>query len=293
MDNNHPKVSVILPTYNRGNIISNCINSVISQEYSNWELIISDDGSSDKTEEVCTSFKDDRIKYYRNENNLGLPGNRNAAIDKTSGDFILFTEDDMVLKEDCIKLLVETYQNISKDGINVGSVCPALISSFEDEGKKRNMLNFARRSKEEELSHNPSVIDKKTGLIYRNFSADFKEVIEVNDCHSCSLYPKNIYDEFRYEENAYKGSYTGEESDFHFKLTKKGYKLYFQPEAIMFHNVESEGGCRLPLYSWSYYFIRNHIIFLIRNFGIKSVYMAPYFLLFVLYAILHYYLGEN
>jgi len=293
MSEDNLKVSVILPTYNRGNIISKCVKSVISQNYPNWELIISDDASSDDTNEICTSFDDHRIKYYRNEKNLGLPANRNRAIDKASGNVVLFTEDDMVLDGNCIDILLNTYKNLNENGIKVGAVSPALVSNSSERGKKRSILNYARRSKEEELSKTPCIIDKRTGLIYRNFSVDFKDLMKVDDCHSCSMYPIQIFDEVKYEEKAYMGSYTGEESDLHFRLTKKGFNLYFQPKAIMFHNVEDQGGCRLPLYSWTYYFMRNHIIFLKRNFGKKSFYMIPYFLLFILFVASNYYLGEN
>ena len=57
--------SVILPTFNRAKMIHNAINSVINQTYTNWELIIVDDGSTDKTEDVVGNFKklDNRIKY--------------------------------------------------------------------------------------------------------------------------------------------------------------------------------------------------------------------------------------
>jgi glycosyltransferase involved in cell wall biosynthesis len=293
MSKDNFKVSVILPTYNRANIIDQCIKSVIEQNYSNWELIISDDTSNDETTNNCSVFNDHRIKYYRNNKNVGLPANRNRALNKASGDLVLFTEDDMVLDENCITILVDTYQDLIADGVKLGSISPALITNSSEDNEKRSMLDYARRAREDELSQNPCVIDRNTGLIYRNFTTDFKNLIKVDDCHSCSLYPREIFDEFRYEENAFKGNYIGEESDLHFRLIKKGFNLYFQPKAVMIHNVKSQGGCRLPLYLWGYYLIRNHIIFLNRNFGVKSLYMTPYFLSFILFAALKYYVVKN
>jgi len=286
------KVSVILPTYNRGNIIDKSIKSVIAQTYAEWELIIADDCSSDNSPEVCSKLarKDGRIRYYRNQKNLGLPRNRNVAISHATGDLILFTEDDMVIGEKCIEILVETYKLLTKKGLKVGSICPALVNSYVDSSKKRNLLNYAKQDNEEITSNSPCVIDEKTGLIYRNFSPEFKKLLLVEDCHSCSIYPHSLFDEFKYEENAYKGTYTGEESDLHFRIRKNGYKLYFQPEAVMYHNVEEQGGCRQPLYKWGYYFMRNHTVFLARNYGKKSIIMVPNYLFFLFRMMFNYYL---
>lgn len=282
------EVSIVLPTYNRGNIIGESINSIISQKFKSWELIIADDNSTDDTEKVCQEFqRDSRIKYFKNEKNLGLPRNRNEAIKKASGKFILFTEDDMILDNKCLEILVDTYYNLHDE--NIGAICSSIIMSIEYDNNQRGILNFAKDSNDINLEKTPSYIDKKTGLMYRNFSPEFKDIIIVDDCHSCSLYPKHIFNKFKYEENAYKGNYIGEESELHFKLRKEGYNLYFQPKAIMFHNVQQRGGCRLPLMKWAYYFVRNHSVFLFRNYGVNSVLMIISFYIYILTNILKYY----
>jgi glycosyltransferase involved in cell wall biosynthesis len=292
---NSPKVSVILPTYNRGNIIHEAIKSVLAQTYSPWELIIADDCSNDNTSDICLKLasEDPRIRYYQNQENLGLPRNRNMALSHVKGDLVLFIEDDMVLDEECISILVETYQSLIDQGFNVGSICPALITKHKDIGQKRSLFNYVNKQNEEKLSSVPCYIDQKTGLIYRNFSTEFSEIVKVEDCHSCSLYPREVFDQFQYEENAYQGSYTGEESDLHFRMRKSGYELYFQPKAFMYHNVEETGGCRLPLYKWSYYFVRNHSVFLMRNYGKESVIMIPRYLFFLMEMVIKYYLKIN
>ena len=62
-------VSVIMPSWNTGRYIAESIQSVINQTYQNWELIIVDDCSTDNTNDVVNSFKDNRIKYYHNSSN--------------------------------------------------------------------------------------------------------------------------------------------------------------------------------------------------------------------------------
>lgn len=91
-----PLVSIITPTYNHERFIEQCIRSVLSQTYSNWEMIIIDDGSTDKTPEKIEQFKDDRIHYIR-QKNVGiwrLHRTYNRALKFSEGDFIAILEGD-------------------------------------------------------------------------------------------------------------------------------------------------------------------------------------------------------
>ena len=87
-------VSVIIPTYNRKRLLSRAVKSVLNQSYSNLECIIVDDASSDETREVINSFQDDRIIYFRHEENKGASAARNTGIKKSQGEFIAFLDDD-------------------------------------------------------------------------------------------------------------------------------------------------------------------------------------------------------
>jgi glycosyltransferase involved in cell wall biosynthesis len=85
-----PKVSICLTTYNRADVLAETINSILAQTFSDFELIINDDNSSDNTRELCEAYckKDERVKYFRNESNLKMPGNLNSAIQKAQGVYI-------------------------------------------------------------------------------------------------------------------------------------------------------------------------------------------------------------
>lgn len=87
-------VSVIMPTYNRGNRIINSMKSVLNQTYENLELIVVDDGSTDNTENVIKQLKDARIKYISYENNKGPSFARNLGLDHARGEFISFQDSD-------------------------------------------------------------------------------------------------------------------------------------------------------------------------------------------------------
>lgn len=99
-------VSIIMPSWNTGNFIAESIQSVINQSYKNWELIIVDDCSTDNTDEVVRSFKDKRIRYFKNEKNSGAAITRNRAICEAKGEWIAFLDsDDLWLAEKLEKQL--------------------------------------------------------------------------------------------------------------------------------------------------------------------------------------------
>jgi glycosyltransferase involved in cell wall biosynthesis len=87
-------VSVIMPTYNRGYLISRAINSVLAQTCRYFELIIIDDGSTDDTKEVVGKFDDKRIVYVRHEKNRGAEAARNTGINVSKGEYIAFLDSD-------------------------------------------------------------------------------------------------------------------------------------------------------------------------------------------------------
>ncbi|HJH25423.1 MAG TPA: hypothetical protein C5S37_01340 [Methanophagales archaeon] len=275
MDN--PRVSIMLPTYNRGELLDRCIRSVLAQDFTDWELIILDDCSSDNTYIICKKFEEDHdnIAYHRNKIRKGLPENRNTGIAISNGDLVLFIEDDLLLDKNCLKKLVETYDKL-KEGEKVGGIAPRLIDGKLKQSKRKQS--------------DPCIFNKFTGMMYDNYSTNLDSVKEVLTMHACSLYKKDALKEVGgYAETAYKGNYKREESDLNFRLRKVGYKLYFQSDAKTIHSKVNSGGCRVDSKRIdAYYTVRNHIIFTVRIFGIKSLYMIPLFLLDFAYKTLKY-----
>lgn len=87
-------VSIIMPSYNTGKYIAESIQSVLNQTYEHWELIIVDDCSTDKTDEVIKTFCDSRIKYIKNEKNMGAAACRNKALRQAKGKWVAFLDSD-------------------------------------------------------------------------------------------------------------------------------------------------------------------------------------------------------
>lgn len=87
-------VSIIMPSWNTGSYIGESIQSVISQTYKSWELIIVDDCSTDNTDQVVDKLNDTRIRYLKNEKNMGAALTRNRAISEAKGEWIAFLDSD-------------------------------------------------------------------------------------------------------------------------------------------------------------------------------------------------------
>ena len=87
-------VSIVMPSYNTACYIKESIQSVLAQTYADWELIIVDDCSTDNSEDVIKSIKDDRIRYFRNEQNSGAAASRNKALREARGKWIAFLDSD-------------------------------------------------------------------------------------------------------------------------------------------------------------------------------------------------------
>ncbi|WKA53973.1 glycosyltransferase family 2 protein [Planococcus shixiaomingii] len=96
IENIRPLISVIMPAYNAENYIEDAINSVLSQSYEEWELIIIDDCSSDKTLKIAEklSNNDSRLKLIKNSKNIGVSETRNKAINLALGEWIAFLDSD-------------------------------------------------------------------------------------------------------------------------------------------------------------------------------------------------------
>ena len=114
---NHALVSIITPSYNSAKFIAETIQSVQNQTYSNWEMIIVDDGSSDETENVVLSIieNDNRIQFHKLSQNSGPAVARNTGIEKASGDYMTFIDADDIWFPTFIENNIKTIQ---KTGIS-------------------------------------------------------------------------------------------------------------------------------------------------------------------------------
>lgn len=129
--------SVIVPVYNVEKVLSRCIESILSQTFSNFELILIDDGSTDKSGEICDEYKkkDERVKVIH-QNNQGVSKARNVGLDISKGKYIVFIDSD-----DCVEINhLEQFGKVNSDLIITGFwLCKqdySIINEFSVENKE-------------------------------------------------------------------------------------------------------------------------------------------------------------
>ena len=106
MRDHKPRVSIGLPVFNGENYLEGALDSILAQTYSDFEILISDNASTDGTEEICKAYaaRDGRIRYFRNETNLGAIKNFNRAFELSSGEYFKWAaHDDMIAPDFLIK----------------------------------------------------------------------------------------------------------------------------------------------------------------------------------------------
>ena len=133
-----PKVSVIIPTYNRVHLLSKAVESVLGQTYQDLEIIVVDDGSSDGTKQMITHLqkKYNSIKYFY-QANLGACSARNKGLESANGEFIQFLDSDDYMTQDKIKIQVDIMEN---EGT------PCAICDFQYIDSKGNILKSIRNN---------------------------------------------------------------------------------------------------------------------------------------------------
>ena len=162
----NPSVSVIIPTYNRADIILETIESVFNQTYQNFEIVIVDDGSSDNTKEVIENLKNPRIKYIYQKNS-GPSAARNNGIKNAKGELIAFLDsDDLWLKDKLEKQI-----NILNYRPEIGIIsCWAVGITFDNRilykrtGSAKNNKEFIRGvlfNPDSVISGTPAIIIKR------------------------------------------------------------------------------------------------------------------------------------
>ncbi len=118
-----PLVSVLMTSYNREKYIEDAIESVLSSTFRDFELIVVDDGSSDRTVEIARSYekKDGRVKVYQNEKNLGDYHNRNKAASYASGRYLKYIDSDDMIYPYGLQVYVEAMEKYPDTALAVSS----------------------------------------------------------------------------------------------------------------------------------------------------------------------------
>lgn len=177
----HPLVSVVLPVYNGEKYIRQAIISVLDQEYSNLELILIDDGSTDNTRTLYTDIPDDRMLVIRFEQNKGLIAALNTGIEKSKGKYIARMDSDDISFPNRIAEQVKFMEN----NIQVGVLGSSFIIDRDGKKRQRPVTTGSDRIKANFLFRNS--INHPTVMIR-------KKLLEISNCRyrSTALHAEDL-----------------------------------------------------------------------------------------------------
>lgn len=159
-----PKVSIIITAYNAKKTIERCLNSILETDYDDYEIILINDGSKDKTEEVVQLFASDKIKYYYKEN-TGVADSRNVGIMQAKGDYIAFVDSDDYVSNNYFEE-IDKYIN---DGVDI--IKRKGIIKKETDLPNENQTDYKDKT---EKNHNSEVNGevKITGAVFDETSGE-------------------------------------------------------------------------------------------------------------------------
>lgn len=213
------KISIIVPMYNVEKYLVKCVKSIINQSYKNIEIILVDDGSTDKSGKIAEDLKvsDDRIKVYH-KNNGGLSDARNYGIDRATGDFILFVDSDDYIN---ITMIEELAKIIKKTNADI--ICFNLLSVKEDETLANNNAYCIGDTK------------KYFTMIYKDALIDNIYRKHIRYEAPSKIYKKYILDEIKFTKGIY-----AEDFDSFYKFLKVAKKIVYY-DSNLYYYVQRKG----------------------------------------------------
>lgn len=182
MKNQNPLVSIIIPVYNMEAYLDNCLNSILEQTYLNWELILIDDGSKDKSKNICENWakKDKRILFFSQDNH-GVSYSRNRGIRESRGKYIIFIDADDIVFNQYIEVLINAFNKYNID--------LSIISYFSFQDEKESQYY--------------TLLNKDYEIISENIGSIFFSKTDGTICSK--MFKKSIIDKFklRFNESIY------------------------------------------------------------------------------------------
>lgn len=213
-----PKISIIVPVYNVEQFISECINSILNQTFRDFELILINDGSTDKSGQICDEFasKDERIVVVHKENG-GQSSARNKGIDLAKGEYIGFIDSDDWIEHDM-------YQIMYTKAIETGAEIAAC-----------NIVQYNKDSSKYYFCQDPTdyVCDRKSAMqeLYLN------ERLTFSPCNK--LIKRELFREIRFKEG-----YILEDIDFTYRIIHQSQKVFYTGQALYNYRYNEQSTMR-------------------------------------------------
>ncbi len=188
-----PLVSVCIPLYNSGLYIREAIESVLSQTLTDWELIITDDGSTDGSAQIVASYSDSRIRYLLNSERLGAEGNWNRCVNEARGKYRKLLCHDDRLYPDCLARQTAVFEQSGNESVSLVAAARRIVSPegktiLTRRWKKRNQVVEGLSAIRQIVRSGTNQIGEPGAVLFRasdwnalsGFSARFPYVIDLD-----------------------------------------------------------------------------------------------------------------
>ena len=170
--NYYPKISIVVPAYNASKTIDRCIQSLLKQNYKNYEIIIVDDSSTDNTSELVKKYP---VKLLKTPKNTGAGGARNIGIESSRGEIIAFTDSDCIALETWLQEIVNTFIKLPEASAIGGGVLNVNVDIISWADYFSNFSEFIPTGTIREMRTIPTLniaykMEKLNGLRFLNLS---------------------------------------------------------------------------------------------------------------------------
>ena len=274
------KISVVIPTLNRCDQLRGVLSDLQEQVHTNFEVLIIDGGSTDQTEKICNDFsKFIDIRFYR-QKQPGIVSAMNEALGYCTGNIFTRTDDDVSFSGEWLKEIVETF---NKHPDAAGVTGPTLIPPDRMANRDLTMFNQKIREKRNlfwslfKLLYHDYFMEGSPFAVSRfyrcgafslgsNFpaAAELKEIFEVDYLESCNWSMKlDLIKQINGFDQRFGGVSEYFEADAVYKIKKLGYKMYFNPRALIKHLVAQSGNFKAR--GKTYGRALNFILFYLRH----------------------------
>ncbi len=237
------KLTLVIPTLDRQAVVFNLLRHLEHQTRPADEIVIVDQTATRdaRLEEYVAPRPE--IRYLR-ISVKGLPNARNVGIAHASGDILLFVDDDVVPDRDLVRRHWDSYSDPSVGGVG------GRVRGGYDRRDRRGLVGTFRPS---------------DGVVIRNFGEGDRREVQHLPGGNMS-FRREVFDRVGRFEVAYGGSAMGEETDFCLRAFRAGFRLIYDPSAVLDHLALPTGGCRAPRFEeWLHWHAHNGILFLLRH----------------------------
>jgi len=260
-----PLVSIIVVNYNGNKLLINCLRSILSTKYPNFEVILVDNGSIDKSMEVAQRIfgNDNRVLFIKNQNNLGFGEGNNVGVRKSRGSYIVFLNNDIEVDPQWLNELLDAVNRQE----NVGAAQCKLLSltdkkKFDSAGDYITTLGFPfmRGKGEKDLGQ-------------------FDKIDDIFSARGAAMIIKrNLFESAGGFDPLYFIQY--EDMDLSWRIHLQGYRIIFVPKSVVFH-ADRASTSKMKSSEFMFNGWKGHLLTLLKNYDAKNlVRFNPIFSLF-------------